>query len=203
MVDDICVQRVLILMKKELYLINAKVHATEARVYLDHFRFAGSSLLFSIGHYCLEGSPNKQQFVCGNSSVFCPRGSFEPTFAHEGFYSAHSGHDAGEQWYWDKNNVTCSVELPCEPGYYCTKGIKYPCPPGTFGWRYGMTDHFCGGQCAPGYYCPSYILPQPDAPPYTFWPGKPHTRPDGKRLFTSAFVIFLSKFCYLFRITMW
>lgn len=60
-----------------------------------------------------------------------------------------------------------------------------------------MTDHFCGGQCAPGYYCPSYILPQPDAPPYTFWPGKPHTRPDGKRLFTAAFIFFLSMLLFI------
>ena len=68
--------------------------------------------------------------------------------------------DAGAQAYWDPFNATNSVELPCEPGavhwttypnpiepsqpvnkitsrlfvdagYYCTKGIKYPCPPGN------------------------------------------------------------------------
>ena len=25
---------------------------------------------------------------------------------------------------------TFSVELPCDPGYYCINGIKYPCAPG-------------------------------------------------------------------------
>lgn len=28
-------------------------------------------------------------------------------------------------------------------------------------------------QCAPGYYCPSYSQPQPQAPSYTVWPGTP------------------------------
>jgi hypothetical protein len=35
------------------------------------------------------------------------------------------------------------------------------------------------------------MLPQPDAPAYTFWPGKPHTLPDGKVLF------FIFSFLYL------
>jgi len=71
--------------------------------------------------------------------------------------------------------MTASAELPCEPGYYCIKGIKYPCPPGTFGWQYGDATPSCGGLCAAGYYCPSYLPPQEGAPSHTVWPGKPHT----------------------------
>ena len=26
---------------------------------------------------------------------------------------------------------TFSAEIPCEPGYFCSGGVKYPCPPGT------------------------------------------------------------------------
>jgi hypothetical protein len=75
---------------------------------------------------------------------------------------------------FDKGNNTYSVEIPCEPGYYCSAGIKYPCPPGRFGWKYGMQTAECGGKCPPGFYCPSYLNVQPEAPEHTVWPHKPH-----------------------------
>ena len=45
--------------------------------------------------------------------------------------------------------------------------------PGRFGWRYGLTTSECSGKCAPGYYCPSFLQPQPEAPDHTVWPGVP------------------------------
>ena len=53
--------------------------------------------------------------------------------SHPGFYSDFSGDDAAAQRLWDQDNSTCSIELLCEPGYYCVEGVKYPCPPGTLG----------------------------------------------------------------------
>ena len=155
------------------------------------------------GHYCLEASPSRTQFQCGNTSVYCPRGSYEPTRILAGFYGLFTGADAGEEAFWSPDNATYSVEVPCEPGYYCKGGIKRACPPGecavysiyfrllwliygcmrmllgTFGWRFGMTEASCGGQCAPGYYCPSYMSPQPDAAPHTRWPAAPHLTATG------------------------
>ena len=78
--------------------------------------------------------------------MYCPRGSYEPTLIHDGFYGLFTGADAGEEGFWSADNSTYSVELPCEPGYYCMGGIKRACPPGTFGWRFGMTEETCGGQ---------------------------------------------------------
>jgi len=127
------------------------------------------------GFYCEEGSTSPTQNVCGDASVYCPVGSTAPTPVHDGFYSIFTGTNAGAQALWDSMNSTSSAELPCEPGYYCVRGIKYPCPPGTFGWRFGDTTSKCGGLCAAGYYCPSYLTPQPGAPDQTQWPGKPHT----------------------------
>jgi hypothetical protein len=97
------------------------------------------------GYYCLSGSDNPQQYACGNSTVYCPTGSFWPKPVHEGFYCAHTGVSSGADHFWDTDNSTCTVELPCEPGYYCSKGIKEPCPPGTFGWRYGLQNNSCDG----------------------------------------------------------
>lgn len=125
------------------------------------------------GYFCEPASPLARQFPCGNSSVYCPPGSARPLLAHLGFYTTTTGVDAGAEAFWDPANSTQSVELPCEPGYFCIGGVKYPCPPGTFGWRYGMHSPSCGGPCAAGYYCPSYLAPQPAAPAYTVWPGRP------------------------------
>lgn len=97
------------------------------------------------GYYCHSGSDSARQHRCGNASFYCVAGSASPTPATPGFYTITTGSNAGEQALWDPFNRTQSAELPCEPGYYCTAGIKYPCPPGSFGWRYGMTDSSCGG----------------------------------------------------------
>lgn len=130
--------------------------------------------LCDAGYYCTKGSTSRQQYPCGNATVYCVRGSSAPTQVHSGFYSIRTGTNAGALSLWNPSNSTQTAEIPCEPGYYCIDGIKQPCPPGRFGWRYGMNSSLCGGICAPGYYCPSYLAPQPDAPSHTVWPGKPH-----------------------------
>lgn len=84
----------------------------------------------SAGHYCTGASPSRTQFRCGNSTVYCPRGSAVPTLVTDGFYGAFTGPDGGAQQLWDVANETFSVELPCEPGYFCQGGVKQPCPPG-------------------------------------------------------------------------
>ena len=49
---------------------------------------------------------------------------------------------------------TRSFAAPCEPGFYCSYGVRYPCPRGTWG-ASSMLDHpSCDGPCAPGYWCP-------------------------------------------------
>ena len=126
------------------------------------------------GYYCTLGSDSAKQNECGSANVYCRRGSPRPISVTEGYYGGYSGSDAFAQALWDARNTTRSVELLCEPGYYCQNGLKYPCPPGTFGWRYGMTTETCGGKCAAGFYCPSYLTKQPDAPEHTQWPGAPH-----------------------------
>lgn len=97
------------------------------------------------GYYCLAGSNSSTQNVCGGANVYCPTGSPLPKPVHQGFYCSHSGENSEELSLWDTQNTTCSVELPCEPGFYCVKGVKYACPPGTYGWRYGLRDPSCSG----------------------------------------------------------
>ena len=128
------------------------------------------------GYYCEEGSSSPRQFECGGTSYYCVTGSSKPAKVTSGFYGIHTGDDGGAKDVWDPLNRTYSAEIPCEPGYFCDNGLKQPCPPGRFGWRYGMNTSECGGLCAAGYYCPSYLDPAqiPEAPAHTQWPRKPH-----------------------------
>jgi hypothetical protein len=151
-------------------------HACAAGTYTDEYKTSTSSCMgdCEAGYYCKTGSSTRKQHECGGPNVFCPKGSTKPSLIHEGFYGSYAGPNAGSKSLFDKENRTYSVAIPCEPSYYCTGGIKYPCPPGTYGWRYGMTSEECGGKCAAGYYCPSYLAKQPQAPVHAIWTGKPH-----------------------------
>ncbi|CAM9882958.1 unnamed protein product, partial [Discosporangium mesarthrocarpum] len=86
--------------------------------------------LCTAGYYCLTGSTLPTQHHCGHAGVYCPEGSSAPTEVLEGFYTAHSGPEAGTQ----------SAQVLCEPGHYCTDGVKYQCREGTFHWEYGITS---------------------------------------------------------------
>jgi len=55
-----------------------------------------------------------------------------------------------------KKNVTMSREKVCEPGYYCTNGIKYQCPEGTFNSEHGVDNIDGCVECEIGYYCTSH-----------------------------------------------
>lgn len=131
------------------------------------------------GYYCPPGSASAKQEPCGGSAVYCPTGSALPRPVHGGFYTVHTGPDALARRTIDPKNTTTSAEVPCDPGYYCTAGVKYPCRPGTYNWRHGLNTSECP-LCAAGYYCPSYLIPQPAdiAPLFTVWPQKPQTVAD-------------------------
>ena len=137
--------------------------------------------------------------------MYCPPGSWEPSPVSSGYYCIHTGPDAGALDLVDNSDLEepeankplslefplygqrqlCSAEIPCEPGYYCVGGIKYACPPGTFGWNAGLATPQCSGPCAAGYYCPSTLKPEetpaaPQPPLYELnWPGKPHLHAAG------------------------
>lgn len=129
------------------------------------------------GYYCPDvGSFNPKHTICGNSTVYCPRGSYKPHEVLEGFYCDFSGDSQGADKLFSGGDApTCSLEVPCEPGYYCSGGNRIPCPAGRFGWRFGVTNDKCTGDCAAGYYCPSTLLPQLGTPQWTVWPRKPQT----------------------------
>lgn len=45
-------------------------------------------------------------------------------------------------------------QFPCERGFYCSLGVRYPCPGGRFGSNDMEINAQCTGTCASGFYCP-------------------------------------------------
>ena len=43
----------------------------------------------------------------------------------------------------------------CEIGFFCANGVKAPCPAGSFGNAFGLSDILCSGYCFAGYFCPA------------------------------------------------
>jgi len=115
--------------------------------------------MYNFSYYCTVGSTSAKQNMCGSPGVYCPEGSWEPTIATEGFYVIHTGVNAGALDLLDTGKQLGSAEIACEPGWWCSGGLKKPCPPGTFGWRYGLNSSYCSGKCSAGFYCPSILDP--------------------------------------------
>jgi hypothetical protein len=99
------------------------------------------------GYYCPEGSTSPTPRECGGDGLICRTGSPEPAMTQKGYYSV------------GVTNNTRFYQRPCEPGHFCVDGVKYQCPAGTYGSTSGLSTPACSGECAPGYYCPSYPGP--------------------------------------------
>ncbi|CAM9428034.1 unnamed protein product, partial [Laminaria digitata] len=46
-----------------------------------------------------------------------------------------------------------ALQVRCEPGFYCTEGVRWACPPGFYGNVSGLSTPHCSGPCAAGYIC--------------------------------------------------
>lgn len=103
------------------------------------------------GYYCPEEATTvPDPLPCGNSTVYCQTGSFEPSPVLPGYYTVHTGLYQGRLQLNDPLNHTMSAMMLCEPGHWCSDGIKHQCPAGRFGWSYGTSSSLCDGVCAPG-----------------------------------------------------
>mmetsp|Transcript_22905 Transcript_22905/g.47502 ORF Transcript_22905/g.47502 Transcript_22905/m.47502 type:complete len:806 (-) Transcript_22905:6-2423(-) len=123
------------------------------------------------GYFCLEGSISSTQNQCGGSHVYCPEGSFEPTPVSESYYTVAGQIDLYLRDKVDVMNMTMSKQSVCEPGFWCSGGVKHQCPQGTWSNNYGMRDPSNCDLCEEGYYCPSYPL-RPSTTPTRYECGR-------------------------------
>jgi len=104
------------------------------------------------GYYCPVHSVNRTQVECGHVGVYCPIGSHKPTPVPEGYYTT----GGMEMVVGQRENTTRTWFELCEPGHYCTGGIKRQCPARVWGDRAGESSPGCSGVCPAGYFCPPY-----------------------------------------------
>jgi hypothetical protein len=100
------------------------------------------------GYWCPPGSTSPYQNKCGSDRVYCPTGSGQPVPAKPGFFTIGGA-----------NATVRTAQRPCEPGSFCQGGVKFDCPPGTFGSATApiskRTIASCSGLCAKGHWCPA------------------------------------------------
>eukprot|EP01035_Chromulina_nebulosa_P018678 gene18678-24425_t len=104
------------------------------------------------GYYCPEASVSVTQHECGSPNFFCPLGSVYPTTVSNGYYSIGL-YSLPLRLQSDVDATTRFDQRMCEPGYYCTLGVKYKCPKSYYGSQYGLNSSYCNGLCDPGYIC--------------------------------------------------
>lgn len=115
--------------------------------YGDALRLQNSSCsgYCSAGYYCSLGSVSRTSNPCGASGVFCPLGSSVPIDALQGYHTVDT--DGTDSLSTTAFRV---ASLICPLGYYCQKGLKHPCPGGTYGLAEGSTSAECSGICPEG-----------------------------------------------------
>ena len=109
------------------------------------------------GYFCPPDSTSSTQTPCGNSSVYCPEASAAPIQVDPGYYSASD--TTLPAVFYSGPNSTHHKQVMCEVGYYCTDGVKYSCPAGTYGAIQGARDASQCQECEAGYYCTSHPNP--------------------------------------------
>ncbi len=50
-------------------------------------------------------------------------------------------------------NIILKFYVVYTRGYFCSNGVRSPCPPGRYGNIRGLTSLQCSGLCDPGHYC--------------------------------------------------
>jgi hypothetical protein len=102
------------------------------------------------GFYCPTGTVRAESNACGGADVYCPVGSSVPWNVQVGFYSVDKDGSDGIN-----SALIRALQQACPRGHYCEKGIKYPCPGGTYGSSDGLSSAACSGPCPEGWYCPA------------------------------------------------
>ena len=111
------------------------------------------------GYYCGAGATSPREAPCGGPDRVCPTGSEAPLAVPPGYYGVHGGADAAARAAADPAKATLDAMLPCEPGHACAGGLRVPCDPFRYGWRYLQSDPACDGPVAPGCYAdPESVL---------------------------------------------
>ena len=123
----------------------------------DHTVFcpAGSArpVPVSLGSYTAGG---RNEFIPATQGMYC-RARYGVLDTAEALYAPlHIEFDEARFCTGGQigDNNTRSTQINCEPGYFCVNGLRYECPPATYGSAPSLSDPQCTGTCPAGWYCP-------------------------------------------------
>ncbi|DAZ95639.1 TPA: hypothetical protein N0F65_002268 [Lagenidium giganteum] len=94
------------------------------------------------GYFCQIGSSDYASSPCLDATLYCRQGSSVPSTVSTGYFTVTG------------NRNTRIDQTICPPGSYCTGGVAYLCPAGTYGDKQGLSTPACSGWCQDGYICP-------------------------------------------------
>jgi hypothetical protein len=97
------------------------------------------------GYFCNNGTGAlPRSIMCSTPSTYCPRGSSKSLETPPGHYAIPVIPGSRSMF---------AAVAACEPGSYCSDGVRVLCPAGRFGNASLLTTSLCSGACEAGYYC--------------------------------------------------
>ena len=103
--------------------------------------------LCNAGFFCTGGSTSPRQFYCGEEDKFCPKGSTEPQYVQEGYYTS-TYTEGCRPGFW--RNTSLSIDPSLHPAVLdsaISTSTDIPpcnlCEEGTFKYQKGDIHSFC------------------------------------------------------------
>jgi len=103
--------------------------------------------LCNAGFFCTGGSTSPRQFYCGEEDKFCPKGSTEPQYVQEGYYTS-TYTEGCRPGFW--RNTSLSIDPSLHPAVLdsaISTSTEIPpcnlCEEGTFKYQKGDIHSFC------------------------------------------------------------
>lgn len=107
------------------------------------------------GYFCSDGSQSPTAQACAPedsetaANFYCPEGTPSQLIVSQGSYSLPE--DLGDL----THRVSTAV---CGQGFYCSSGLRYPCPAGRVGDETGLVSNQCARACPAGHWCPEQTV---------------------------------------------
>ena len=104
---------------------------------------ASSQTKATAGYYAAAGACS--QTACSGRTKYSAAGAASCSTVSTGYYTTGC----------NSSSNACTSQTICAKGTYCSSGVAYNCPGGTYGSTTGLSTNACSGKCTAGYYCPA------------------------------------------------
>ena len=104
---------------------------------------ASSQTKATAGYYAAAGACS--QTACSGRTKYSAAGAASCSTVSTGYYTTGC----------NSSSNACTSQTICAKGTYCSSGVAYDCPGGTYGSTTGLSTNACSGKCTAGYYCPA------------------------------------------------